>query len=247
MNNNKLIEQAAAFKTDARKAFEKAVAALVDLAFKYSRFGENFLWDSDAKLNDEANAILREMSDSLAEKAKTRAMSIIQEQEWAWGDEAWDDVSRLGDEPLLTRLDQQGSFLRELLEIWVALAFVNGLSKNYINISVVRYLSNPYASPFWRGLPPGLLKHGTGYQKNLIEQLALIGQDAIIGSVHYAEWLEMRNNGAAFYVRRRGSDFNCPTCQSLANTLIPIETPWDYTHPRCVCWAEYYDAEGKKI
>ena len=56
MTNETIIAQAAAFKTDARKEFEVAVAALIALAFRYKHLGANFLWDSVPDLEEEANA-----------------------------------------------------------------------------------------------------------------------------------------------------------------------------------------------
>lgn len=240
MDNEILIAQISAFKSDSRREFEKAVEALISLAYRYRRLGENFLWDADPSLELEANEILRGLSDSLAEKAKARALAIIRKEEWGWEDDAWEDANEREDEPLLTRLDQQASFLRELLEIWIAIAFVEGLSQSYLNILVIRYLSNPYASPLWKGLPANLLKHGPGYQRNIIDQLALIGSDGIVNAVRLAEWMDAREKGAVYYIRRRGSFYRCDECQSLANKPIPIEVPWDFTHARCMCYPEYH-------
>lgn len=240
MTNETIIAQAAAFKTDARKEFEAAVAALIALAFRYKRLGANFLWDSDPVLEEEANAILRGLSDTLSEKAKARALAIAREEEWSTGDEAWEDVNEKVDTPILTRFDQQGSFLRELLEIWIALAFVNGLTQNYLKISVIRYLANPYASPLWKGLPAGLLKRGAGYQRDIIAQLALIGQDGIVDAVRRAEWMDATERGAYYWVWRRGSGFLCDECEANKGKAFPIDIPFDTLHPRCMCWPEYH-------
>lgn len=240
MNNEVLIAQAAAFKSDARREFEAAVAALIALAFRYNRMGANFLWDADPELNDKANEILRGMSDRLAQKAKARALSLSREEGWAWGGDAWEDVNERQETTLLTRFDQQGSFLRELLEVWIALAFVNGLSQSFLKISVIRYLADPYASPLWKGLPSGLLKRGPGYQRNIIDQITLIGQDAIIAAVRRTEWMDAMDNGAIFWVWRRGSNFKCPDCEANKDKAFPMDIPFDTLHPRCMCYAEYH-------
>lgn len=240
MLNDKIIAQSSLFKKDSRSEFEKAVAALISLAFRYRRFGADFLWTSDPILEREANAILRGLSDSLAERAKARAISLIEGEGWDFGGDAWDDVNERVDPPLLTRFDQQGSFLRDLLEIWIAIAFVEKITPDYLKILVINHLSNPYSSPFWKGLPEGLLKRGRGYQRNIIDQIFLIGQDSIIGSARLAEWKQAVSGGARYYIRRRGSNYKCEECESIANIPIPIEVPWDFTHARCMCYPEYH-------
>lgn len=240
MNNEYLVDQAAAFKREGRSEFEKAVAALIALAYRYKHLGANFLWDSDPILEREANAILRGLSDSLAEKAKARALSIAQEEGWDWMDDAWEDANVRQETPILTRFDMQGSFLRELLEIWLALAFLEGITQSYLNILVIRYIANPYASPLWNGLPAGLLKHGPGYQKDLINQIALIGQDGIVGAARLAEWMDARDKGATYYIWRRGSNYKCDECQARANVAYPMEIPFDPVHARCMCYPEYH-------
>lgn len=240
MNNDVLVAQAAAFKNDSRREFEEAVGELIALAYRYRRLGANFLWDSDPILEREANAILRGLSDSLAEKAKARALALVRQEGWAWGDEAWEDANERGDLPILTRFDQQGSFLRELMEIWIALAFVNGLTQNYLKLSVIRYLSDPYASPLWKGLPAGLLKRGPGYQRNIIDQIAIIGQDGIVGGVRLAEWMDARDKGAKYWVWRRGSTFHCDECQENSGRAFPMDIPFEHLHARCMCWPEFH-------
>ncbi len=247
VSNEKLIEQAAAYKRDARRLFEDAVAALIALAFRYESLGDNFLWDADPILEREANAILRSLSDRAQEAAKARALEIIREADLTEGEYAWDSTEDSWDEPVLTRFDMVGSHLRELLEIWIALAFVEKMTQSYLKISVLRYLANPYASPMWSRLPAGLMKWGKGYQKNLVDQIAVIGQTAIIGAVRFAEWSDAAERGAAYYIRRRGSNFNCPECDSLAGYPIPITEPFEETHARCMCWPEYHYEDGRNL
>ena len=240
MLNDEIIAQGSAFKKDARALFESAVAALIALGFRYPGLGANFLWDATPELDAECNKILRDLSDSLAEKAKQRAAAVCEAHGCGSVDEAWTEANEGGDVPILTRFDQQGSFLRSLMEIWIALAFVNGITPTYLKILVINHLSNPYTSKFWRGLPAGLLKHGPGYQRNILDQIGLIGQDGIIGAVRVAEWMDARDKGATYYIRRRGSYYRCDECQNIANKPIPIEVPWDFTHARCMCWPEYH-------
>lgn len=240
MLNDRLIESAAAFKKESRSDFEKAVEALIALAFRFKYLGADFLWTSDPVLEREANAILRGLSDTLSQKAKARALALMREEGWDFGEDAWEDVNERVDTPILTRFDQQGSFLRELLEIWVALAFVENITPAYLKILVINHLANPYASRFWKGLPAGLLKHGKGYQRDLLNQIGLIGQDGIIGSVRMGEWMDAFGKGATYWIWRRGSNYDCPECEANKGRVFPMDVPFDTLHARCMCWAEYH-------
>ena len=240
LDNETLTKKVAAFKKESRKDFDKAVAALIALAFLHKDMGADFLWDKDPELDAEANRICRELSDTLTEKAKDLARDAVKELDDYDIEEFWDVARDEWFVPITTRFDQQGSFLKELLEIWVALAFVYGLSQGELRVEISRFLANPFLSPLWRGLPRAILKWGRGYSKNIAEQIAVIGQNAILSAVRLAEWQNAKDNGATYYIRRRGSGYDCDECDSLANRPIPIEEPFEVPHSRCMCYPEYH-------
>ena len=240
LDNETLTRKVAAFKKESRKDFDKAVAALIALAFLHKDMGADFLWDKDPALDAEANRICRELSDTLTEKAKDLARDAVKELDDYDIEEFWDVARDEWFVPVTTRFDQQGSFLKELLEIWVALAFVYGLSQGELRVEISRYLANPFLSPFWSRLPKNILKWGRGYPKNIAEQLAVIGQNAILSAVRLAEWRNAKDNGATYYIRRRGSGYDCDECDSLANHPIPIDEPFEVPHSRCMCYPEYH-------
>lgn len=241
LNNGTLEAKVAAYKKESRRDFDRAVALLIALAYKYRRFGAEFLWESDPELNDEANRICRELSDSLTERAKLTARALMEDGLDNYDfDYAWEEGNDEFALPVITRFDQQGSFLKELLEIWVALAFVHSISQGELRVMVSRYLANPYASPLWKGLPKDILSRGKGYAKDIAEQIGVIGQDAVISAARYAEWHNAMADGAQYYIRRRGSYYDCDECQEMANTPIPIEIPFEVPHARCMCYPEYH-------
>jgi len=241
LNNDAVVQKVAAYKRESRKEFDKAVAALIALAFLYKEMGADFIWDKDPELNDRANEICRNLSDSLAEKAKEVARSIVSENlDYYDFDEAWDRESDDRFVPILTRFDQQGSFLKELLEVWIALAFVYGLSQSELRVEISRFLANPFLSRYWKDLPRDILKWGRGYPKDIAGQLAVIGQNAILASIRYAEWQDAMARGAEYYVRRRGSNYDCDECEDDANHPIPIDVPFEIKHSRCCCFPEYH-------
>lgn len=240
-DNPRLAKSAASFRRAATTEFDRAVKALIDLAFKYKEMGADFLWERDPELNDEANRICRNLSDTLAEKAKAIARGVFEDSLDDYDfEDSWDRDDDDRYVPIITRFDQEGSHLLELLEIWLALAFLNSITKGELRVLVSRFLSNPFASPLWRGLPLDILKWGRGYSKNIIDQLTVIGQNAIISAYRYGEWQQARAKGAEYYIRRRGSNYDCPECDSLCGYPIPIETPFVWLHSRCMCWPEFH-------
>ena len=241
-SNEKLATSASTFKREASREFDKAVRALIELAWSKGKPDGNFLWENNPELDAEANRILTGLSDRLVEKAKRIAVDIIREQFTnADAEAAWEQVDGEDEEtPLIARFDMQGSHLKELLEIWIALAAVNGIAKSELRVLISRYINNPSASPLWAGLPKDILKWGRGYSKNIMDQMAVIGQNAIIGATRYAEWYDAMENGAEYYVRHRGSNYDCPDCDDLCGYPIPITTPFLFLHSRCMCYPEYF-------
>lgn len=233
LDRGKLAKNAATFKNYASREFNSAVNALIDLVWAEKSHTINFLWDADPTLDEKANAILRGLSDELIRKAKALAEDAVRnEAEFYEYDEEWEEARE--------RMDMTGSHLKSLLEIWIALAVANGTSKGELVVLISRYLNNPFASPMWRGLPKDVLAWGRGYDRNIIDQLAVIGQNIIVSSARYSEWLGERNKGAQYYIRHRGSGYYCPDCDSLCEYPIPIETPFIWLHSRCMCWPEYF-------
>ena len=70
--------------------------------------------------------------------------------------------------------------------------------------------------------------------------MGVIGQNLIIDGARAHEWRKEMAGGATYYVRRRGSNYDCPDCDSLCGYPIPIDVPFERLHSRCVCWAEYH-------
>lgn len=245
VSNDRLVAEAAAFKREAAREFDKAVKELLDLVWAKRVPTRDFRFTDDTEIDAEANAILRNLSDTLVAKAKARAEAIIRAslkdydfgEEWT---EDWDTANNEDGEPLLWRFDMEGSHLRDLLEVWIGIAVLNGISKSELRVEISRYLANPYASPLWRGVPKGALAWGRGYSKDIIEQMSILGQNAVVLAARRAEQRNERENGATYYIRRRGSDYDCDECDDLCGFPIPIDEPFEIPHSRCMCWPEYH-------
>ena len=230
LNNDTLTKAAAWFKSDAQKRFDKALAALVALAWKYKYLGGDFRFDADPELYAEALRICREMSDGCLEDAQKIIQSLFEEED-ALDEEYVEDT--------LQRFDMAGSHLISLLDLWIAFAFENNIPQRYTVISVVNFLNNPFTPGLFKEVAKQSVQWGTGYSRNLVNQITVIGQNFIIDRARLREWIDESAKGALYYIRRRGSNFECPECDDMCGFPIPIDVPFERLHSRCVCWPEY--------
>ena len=232
-----LIEGVAAYKKDSNKLFWSAVSSLLALAWPYKR--EKFAFDDTFPLYEDAIDICLDLSDQCVEKAWNRTSGLINER--------FDDIDDgevwlyAFDEEAQKSFDMAGSHLLELLAVWISVAVINEWTESYTKVMITRYITNPFLCPEWRGIPLDTLSWGRGYAKDIPEQLAIIGQGLIVKAARKAQQTEAENEGYDYYVRRRGSDFECDICDSMANIPIPIYIPFDIPHPRCVCFPEYFN------
>lgn len=229
-------KEAANFKSDARKRFNDALAALLTLAWAYQRYGKDFSFEIDPELHSEALRICREMTDGLMGDARKRVYALIESLDYADDKVAFDRYKDAARESM----DMAGTHLLQLAEVWLAEAFVRGFTKEYTRICIVRYLSNPSASGLFAAWGKDIWKWGRGYQKNLINQLGIIGQNLILDSVRYAEWVDAQALGYSYYIMHRGSNFDCPVCDDMCEVPISIAIPVSRPHPNCMCWPEYF-------
>lgn len=237
LNNEELVNEVASYKGDTKKRFDAALAALLALAWTYrDQIGENFSFSANPVLYEQALAICREMSDRCSEDAHKRLIRLVEDSlDYADEDVAWEQT---GDG--IESFDMAGSHLLELLAVWIGVAIQNSWTQNYTKVMISRYLANPFLCPEWKEIPLDTLAWGKGYARNILEQLTLIGQGLIIGGGRYAECVDEQAKGATYYIRRRGSNYDCDVCEGLANVPIPIEVPFEYSHARCMCYPEFH-------
>lgn len=234
MDNKQIAQQAAGFQRDAKRHFDTAVTALIALAWDKRKQG--FSYGNDDEMYAEAMSVCMELTDACMASAKQRAQALTATLEHVDDDVAWNGIAEDAEESF----DMAGSHLISLLEVWIGVAVANEWSQEYTLQMIKTYVNNPYASPGWEGVPRVLLKWGRGYDKNVLKQLTKIGQDAIIGGARFGEWLDEVAMGATYYIRRRGSTYDCPACDDLCGYPIPIAEPFDYVHSRCMCYPEYH-------
>lgn len=236
-SNRELTKRVAAYKQKAQGLFEDVLTALLALAWRYKDSIEGeFRFDADPDLYNEALAICIDMTNKASADARAYAQFLI-DFDGVDGDAVWDSV--YGDDAVGS-FDMVGSHLLAMLAIWVTVAIQSGWTEAYTRLTILRYITNPYACPEWRRIPVTALAWGRGYGKDVLSRLIVIGQNLIVAAYRYAEWENERAKGATYYIRRRGSDFYCPACDALCGYPISIDVPWERLHSRCLCFPEYH-------
>ncbi len=215
-----------------------AVDKILDLV--WDARSDKFAFADNEDIDAEVNRILAMMSDGMLDDANAAASSLLKALDFdEWEDESLEYAGRdVGGETMLFRFDMQASHLKELLESWIVVASVYGLSKLQTWTNLLTYLSNPLASNLWRGAGLKSTRWGRGYLANIKDAYARLKRDYISRAYHYAKQLEYADGGAIGYTIHRGSGFICPLCDSYTGKVYPIGEMILPIHPNCMCYTK---------
>lgn len=230
-----LIDAMASVRPDVRKRMDAAVAAILALAWEYR--GEGFSFGAHADIDAQVNRILATMSDGILADVEARAKRLLEDVELEeYEEEALEYAERKMDgEDALFRLDMHASHLKELLAGWLVVAGVAGLTQRQTMRNLYTFLGNPTASKDWKDAGLGVPRWGTGYARNVLNGMTVIGQDHINRTYQFARIQDFKAQGAIGYRTVRNSGYDCPFCDEMTQKIWPLdETVLPY-HPRCVC------------
>lgn len=221
-----------------RSRVREAVFDILDLV--WTERSDKFAFADNPDVDARVNEILRQLSDGFLEDARNEARNLLKSLEYDdWEDESLEYAEReIDGETMLFRFDMQASHLKELLECWVAVASVYGLSKWQLWTSLNTYLANPMASELWRGAGFGALKWGKGYDRNIVEAIQKLIRDYMERAYQFATLLDYAEQGAVGYTIHRGSFYDCPLCDSYLDKVYPIDTIILPLHSNCCCYTE---------
>lgn len=238
LKRDALIEQMAEAKADARALMEKAITDVLAASWDFQ--SERFSFEDYPELDREVNRILRDLSDQCYAKARERVERILIDAELdAYEEDAigYADEDMDGKTPLY-RFDMHSTHLKDLLAAWIAVSAYAGWTRAQTAQKFWIYVSNPAACPQWiaAGLRP--LHWGKGYGKNVFADIARLMQDYINKAVKYAQIQGFADEGAIGYTVHRGSNYNCPLCDSFTGRVYPLTEIVVPIHPNCVCYIE---------
>lgn len=234
-----------------KKAVQDAVAEILALVYPYQPFVEGeFRFEDFPDLDEKVNAILRGLSDKGMEIMRQRMRDAIA---LLGGDyESYEDiVTEIENEGdgVLWAFDLHSSNLKRLLEGWITVAFAQKIILPNLLPVVVGSMDAPQDAPLWKEgirehlIDPNEYRFGKGYQRNIPNAMKVLIVYVVTKVFMRSQQRMERLNGAAYYIRRRGSRYDCPECDALCGYPIPIDVPFEPTHPNCVCWAEYHYPE----
>lgn len=217
------------------KAAVEAILALV-----WDARSDKFAFADNPDVDAEVNRILVLMSDGMLEDARKAAKDLLRALEYDdWEDDALEYAEReIGDETTLYRFDMQASHLKELLEGWIAVAAIYGLSKSRVWIDLKTYLANPMASKMWRDAGMKAMGWGKGYLNNLIKAYRRLMRDYMSRAYLYAQLHKYARDGAIGYTIHRGSAYDCPICDSYTGRVWPLDAEILPIHVNCMCYTE---------
>lgn len=234
-DHDAVIDAMSSVKGDVKERVDKAVAAILLLAWSYRR--EGFSFEDFPELNDQVNKILQSLSDGNLADAEKRAKALLESLGLGdWDDDALGYAEReIDGENALWRLDLHASHLKELLAGWIAVAAVQKLSMTQMRLLMNTYGGTPWLSKKWRDSGLGKMGWGSGYQRDVTGAMTVIGQDLINRSYQYAKLEKLKERGVTHYRTIRGSNYDCPLCDEMMERIWPIDSIVLPYHPRCVC------------
>lgn len=245
----RVIEEMSKAKSDVERRLRISIPEIIRECMAFAYLGKTFTFDV-ADLADKVDARLIALSDDILSDIEERARKAIE-----YAEEEDDEALILGyikrdinGSDMTERLDKHCSTLRYFLEGWIAIGMVKSIKEYELTNQILAYIDNPLASALWKeAFDAGYLAdsirskryiYGRGNQKNVLSALTEIEQYAINEAFQYGRLLHYGKTGAIGYIIHRGSDYDCPHCDSNCGFIIPLNDIRLPQHPRCVCWSE---------
>lgn len=246
---DRVIEEMAKAKGDVERRLRAKIPEIIKECSAFAYLGKTFTFDADKDLENRVNQRLIELSDEILADIESRARKAIQYAE----EEDDEDIilpyirREINGEDIVSRLDKHCSTLRYFLEGWIAIGMVNKLKGYELTNQILSYIDNPFASPLWQeAFNAGYLSNairsqgytlGKGNQRNVLSALTEIARYSINEAFQYGRFLKYGKDGAIGYTIHRGSNFDCPYCDSFCGIVHPLDVCLLPLHPRCCCYS----------
>lgn len=246
---NRVIEEMSRAKSDVEKRLRERIPEIIRECMAFAYLGKTFTFEV-ADLADKVDARLIALSDDILSDIEERARKAIGYAEEEDDEEVILAYIRrdINGSDIVERLDKHCSTLRYFLEGWIAIGMVNSIKEYELTNQILAYIDNPLVAPLWKdAFDAGYLAdsirskryiYGRGNQKNVLSALTEIEQYAINEAFQYGRLLHYGKTGAIGYIIHRGSDYDCPHCDSNCGFVIPLNDIRLPQHPRCVCRSE---------
>lgn len=245
----RIIDEMSKAKGDVEKRLRQYIPEIIKECAAFAYLGKTFTFDANTDLGNRVNQRLIELSDQILADIESRAKKAIQ-----YAEEEDDEgiilpyIKRdINGEDIVQRIDKHCSTLRYFLEGWIAIGMVNKIADYELTNSILSHIDNPFASPLWQeAFNAGYLSnairsrgysYGKGNQRNVLSALTEIERYSINEAFQYGKFLKYGKDGAIGYTIHRGSNFDCPYCDSYCGIVHPLDVCLLPLHPRCCCYS----------
>lgn len=237
-NNAKVVKALAAAGSGVEERMRETVEQILSLVWDVR--SDSFTFADNPDVDAEVNRILAMMDDGMMEDAVKAAKALLKSIEMGdWEDDAVEFAERgISNETPLFWMDMQATHLKELLQGWIVVAAVYGMTREMVWRNLRTFLGNPFAAKMWRGAGQQIPHWGKGYMSNLIDAYRRLIRDFISRAYRYAELRDFERDGATGYTIHRGSTFDCPVCDSYTGRVYPINEVILPIHVNCMCYTE---------
>lgn len=243
----RVIDEMAKARKDVERRLRYHIPEIIRECMAFAYLGKAFTFDV-SDLSERVNKRLISLSDDILSDIEERARKAI-----GYAEEEEDEGiilpyirRRIGDEDIVQRIDKHCSTLRYFLEGWIAIGIVKDIREYDLTNHILAHMDNPVASPLWReafnegylstSIRTGAYVYGKGNRRNVLSALTEIERYAINEAFQYGRILGYGKKGAIGYMIHRGSNYDCPQCDSNCNIVIPLDDIRVPQHPGCVCW-----------
>lgn len=252
-----LLAEMSRARGDVERRMREKILDILEECEPYRHLGRLFTFRSSGGLDDSVNERLIELVDGIMEDVESRSRRAAEE---AGVEDEYDAVVAYAKSPidgrdLVSRLDGHASTLKYFLEGWVAIGFVQSMSRQELVNEIFSYMGNPYASNlFFEAFKEGYsalsissrgYSFGKGNMRNVMEAMSLAEETAINRAFQYGSVRRYAKDGAIGYRTHRGSTFDCAYCDELTKSIHPLTDIVLPAHPRCMCYSTpVYKTEG---
>lgn len=216
-----------------KRIYQKAATRIMEIA-KAHKGEKDFSWDKYPQLKKKALEILREARMEV-EAAMRKASAAVVKLAAQMNEELY-DIPTEEDEADEYNEELYGKTFRERLGrysnsylIEMALIIAAGVS---VTFSFVPGASAKVLS-LGKKLP-GIGRGDAGSSVKNIQRLAMDVARRIYHQTYFRAW---EKAGVRGYEIFRGSDYDCPICNTLPGKVYPMTKMILPAHPRCVCYA----------
>lgn len=241
MTREELIDALASVRGRVDSLSRETVARVIAMAEKYRYLGKDFSFDTDRELRQSVLQLLIILSDDILDYSDKVVEGMDEDERDALL--LWAHREQGGKTPEES-VDSHSSHLFFIIEAWLAIGFVNKLSQGEILADIFAY-PDPFTNPLWKNadgyastlLQGGKVGWGRGVARNPVDGFSLVGENIINMAYQRDVIFEFARDGAIGYRIIRGSDYDCPLCDSYVGPVYPLDEIILPLHPRCVCIA----------